>query len=157
MFDPDKIYRDQKGAYVPEWFSYVFNFNGFSGAAPTSTASIQTQNDAPFVACRFSYFLITAAAADETVTAANQEIPDLRLQITDSATSKNFFYAPVQISLIAANDRNNDVWLPVPRIVDRGASLTASISSTKTYAAAYNLQLVMEGFKKLRIKPASAD
>lgn len=151
QFEPQLQGRDGGGTYTPEYYGYVVNFAGFTGAAPTATQTIQTQVDAPFVVERLKYFLIPAAAATETVTSATQEIPDLTLQITDSATSKNFFFAPAQISLIAANSAQFPVDLPVPRLILPGASLTLSIASAKTYAASYNLQVILEGYKKLRI------
>lgn len=152
QFEPAIQGRDANGNFQPEYFAYTVNFNGtLTGAAPTGTQTIQTQTDAPFVVERIKYNFIDAAAATEFVTRANQEIPDVTLQITDSATSKNFFFAPVQISLIASNSAEFPCDLPVPRLIIAGASLTFSIASVKTFANTNNLQIILEGYKKLRI------
>ncbi len=152
MLNPELNYRDATGSFVPDGYSYVVNFTGITGAAPVATQTIQTQNDADFSISRFLYFFIDAAAATETVTTATQEIPDMTVQITDSATSKNLFFAPIQVHLLASNNFDNLVELPAIKNIKAGASLTIAIASTKTFVNTYNLQLVLAGYKKLRIR-----
>lgn len=138
-------------SFIPEYYAYTVNFAGITGAAPAAVQTIQTQTDADFVVERIKYFFVDAAAATETVLLVTQEIPDMTLQITDSATSKNFFFSPLQISLIASNNAQYPANLPVPRVINAGASLTFAIASAKTYANTNTLQIALEGYKKLNI------
>ena len=146
-----KIYKDAQGPFMPEFYVYNVAFTGITGAAPSAVQTIQTQSDADFVLQRMNYWFIDAAAGTETVTQANQELPDLTLQVTDSATSKNFFFAPMPINAIASYNAIFPNDLPVWRTVKKGASLTFAIASTKTFANSNNLTIALIGFKKLRV------
>lgn len=146
-----KIYRDEMGDFMPEYYAYIVNFTGFAGATPSAVQTIQTQSDADFVLQRAKYWFIDGAAATESVNLTTQEIPDITLQVLDAATSKSFFFAPMQLSLFASANANFPTDLPVWRRIKAGASLTFSIASVKTFANSNNIQITLEGFKKLRV------
>jgi len=147
---PNEIFTDSRGRYRAELFTYAVNFAIPAAAAPIVVSNLQIQAEADFVWQQGTYNLFTAAAADETVTAANVEIPDLTVQILDSANGKNMFFTPVQIQAMFSNTAQFPAILPVAREIRAAASLSFTVSSTKTYAAAYNLQLLLTGFKKIR-------
>ena len=139
--------------FTPEYYAYSVTFNITAGAvAPAGSQTIQTQVDAPFIAERLKYWFIDSAVATETVTPVSIEIPDIDLQITDSATSKQFFFTPVPIALVASNNAQFPADLPVSRKVIAGASLTFQYTSTKTFALGYRLVVMLEGYKALPIR-----
>lgn len=147
-----RVYTDQGGKFIPDGYTYNVSFTGITGAAPNATQTIQTQSDADFVLTRMHYWFIDAAAATESVNSTTQEYPDITVQVTDSASSKNFYFAPMPIHAIASFNAQFPVDLPVWKTVRAGASLTFSIASTKTFANTNTLTLALIGFKKLRLR-----
>lgn len=149
--NPVQQYRgmDQLGAFTGEFFVYGIEITGITGAAPTGTKTIQTQTDADFLFMGATYSFILST--DDTVTNATQEVPDLTLQIMDSGTGKNLFFTPTQIQCIASNNANLPFWLPLPRTIGAGSSLTFTIASTKTFAGSYAFTFNMLGAKKYRV------
>lgn len=150
QINPREIFSDKDGRYRCEFFVYNADFALTATAGFTIPVTVQTQVDADFVWQMGTYNLFTAAAADETVTAANVEIPDARVQILDSATGKNLFFAPMEIQALFSNTAQFPTMLPVAREFKGGSSLTLTVTSVKTWAAAYNLQLALIGHKKIR-------
>ncbi len=151
QLNPNEILRDRKGPFRPELFTYVANFSLTAGtAAPVLTTNIQVQADSDFVWQQATYAFQDAAAATESVTAANVEIPDMTLQILDSATGKNMFFSPVQLNAIASNTAQFPAILPVAREIAAAASLSFTLTSTKTFTLGYTIQVLMTGYKKIR-------
>lgn len=151
QIDPNVIMQDRVGRFRPELFTYVANFAITAGAvAPVLVTNVQVQSDSDFVWQQATYAFQDAAAATESVIAANVEIPNLLLQIMDSANGKNMFFSPVQLNAIASNTAQFPAILPVAREIRAAANLSFTLTSTHTFVLGYDIQLLLTGYKKIR-------
>lgn len=147
MYSLKDIHAFAEAIYDNKWFvlitPYVYpvTFTGLAQGA-SATTNLPVQANADFVLTHYSYRANIGAAQSQT----NQTAPFVRVLITDTGSSEQFFNSPVDLDALCANGQrtNGLLW---PRVVRGRTSLSIQATSYAPTAETYSFDLNLHGFQ----------
>lgn len=113
-----------------------------AGASYTDTYTISTNFNFAWELTQFTKLDGTTGVPDSVITPA---IRDVQLQIRDEFTSEDMFVAPIYLSELAGDGRNQNI-LTRPYIFLGGTTITITVTDVFG-GTAFRLQLGLLGFK----------
>ena len=123
-------------------YAYNLTFTSTQLAAGSTTSQvINIAANADFVATEFAFH--TASGTPTSQTTANEDIPFIRMLVTDSGSNEQFTNAAVDINTYASREAFLRP-LPYPRIVSGRSTLTVQLTNYST-TAAYGIDLTVNG------------
>ena len=122
---------DWKKLY-PDVFAYSFDITTGLAAAAQTTVLVNIQSDGSFI---ITDLIGTALTANTVLTGfGDQEFVNLTVQITDSASGRNFFDRPIPFNHIFGQGGSDGYQLPVPKLVQNNATLTFTFTNNGAIA-----------------------
>ena len=123
-------------------YAYNLTFTSTQLAAGSTTSQvINIAANADFVATEFAFH--TASGTPTSQTTANEDIPFIRMLVTDSGSNEQFTNAAVDINTYASREAFLRP-LPYPRIVSGRSTLTVQLTNYST-TIPYSLDLTLNG------------
>jgi hypothetical protein len=110
-------------------------------AAGTNSKVINIAANADFVATEFAFHTYSGTPTSQTT--ANEDIPFLRMLVTDSGSNEQFTNSAVDINTYASREAFLRP-LPYPRIVSGRSTLTVQLTNYST-TVAYGIDVVLNG------------
>lgn len=123
-------------------YAYNLTFTSTQLAAGSTTSQvINIAANADFVATEFAFH--TASGTPTSQTTANEDIPFIRMLVTDSGSNEQFTNAAVDINTYASREAFLRP-LPYPRIVSGRSTLTVQLTNYSS-TIPYSLDLTLNG------------
>lgn len=119
------VARPGRNVLEVQSFWYGAEFDGLHASANSQSDLIETQADSDFVCTAIS------ARARVFATQAFDAMPLVWVQVTDQASGKTFFNAPL-ITRIVAGDFGMPMRLPVPRVILPNSTLQIDVQPVDT-------------------------
>lgn len=124
-------------------YAYTLTFTPTQLAAnATNSQVINIAANADFVATEFAFHTYSGAAATNQNT-ATEDVPFLRILVTDSGSNEQFTNSAVDINTYASRESFLRP-LPYPRIVSGRSTLTVQLTNYST-TVAYGIDVVLNG------------
>ena len=136
-----RFYQGRPLLITPYAYNLTFTPTQLAAGA-TNSQVINIAANADFVATEISFHSYSGAAAT-TQTNGTEDVPFLRMLITDSGSNEQFTNSAVDIGNYASR-QNYMRPLPYPRIVSGRSTLTVQLTNYST-TAAYGIDLAVNG------------
>lgn len=145
-----------KNQIVDDDFWYVFpDFIGPATGGGQQTQQLQFQADSYFRIERISYYYAqvstTAANAATLFNSGNRPIPNWRVVLTDSGSGRQIMNAAVPLQILCGVE-GLPYLLPVPKIMNPSATLTATITNNDASISSAVMVLALGGRKLYNVK-----
>lgn len=135
-----RFYQGRPLLITPYAYNLTFTPTQLAAGATTSRV-INIAANADFVATEFAYHAASGTPASQTT--ANEDIPFIRMLVTDSGSNEQFTNAAVDINTYASREAFLRP-LPYPRIVSGRSTLTVQLTNYSS-TVPYSLDLTLNG------------
>lgn len=129
-----------------DYFSYPATVLALAQTNGVATATFQIDAGSDFFWTASTFFADATPSLTATLTVATIQVPRVLVQVIDNGSSRNLFFAPLPISLVAG-DGNHPHRLIHPRLFKRNSSISVTFTSFDTSATFSRVTFNFEGFR----------